>query len=113
MSHPKVYADFQNLDDLNRLRLTCVGTEEDLSQQGIQLQEGLVLTFYTDDADDEGNPDDLLIDGTVRYSPEEQCWVGEVDWKELRHASQEPSTPAVRENATPSTSETKNPLTKK
>ncbi len=25
MAHPRVYADFQNLDDENRLRLTCAG----------------------------------------------------------------------------------------
>ena len=25
MATPKVYADFQNLDDFNRLRLTCAG----------------------------------------------------------------------------------------
>ena len=33
MPIPRVYADFQNLDDENRLRLTCVGTKEDLARQ--------------------------------------------------------------------------------
>ena len=33
MSAPKVYADFQNLDDVNRLRLTCAGTHRDLERQ--------------------------------------------------------------------------------
>jgi hypothetical protein len=32
-----VYADFQNLDDANRLRLTCAGTVQDLQRQEIQL----------------------------------------------------------------------------
>lgn len=89
MSNPKVYADFQNLDDFNRLRLTCVGTQEDLSRHGMELKEGLVLTFYTDDADDEGNADDLLIEGTVTYSNDEQCWVAQVDWNAIRHESDE------------------------
>jgi hypothetical protein len=44
MGIPKVYADFQNLDDLNRLRLTAAGTLQDLERQGIQLHEGLLLT---------------------------------------------------------------------
>jgi hypothetical protein len=57
MSIPKIYAAFQDLDYGNRLRLTCVGTSQDLARHGIQLQEGLVLTFYTDDADDAGHPD--------------------------------------------------------
>ena len=54
MATPRVYADFQNLDDENRLRLTCAGTRRDLEQQGIKLREGLALTLYTDDANDEG-----------------------------------------------------------
>jgi hypothetical protein len=52
MTLPSVYADFQNIDDANRLRLTCAGTLQDLAQHGIQLYEGSVLTFYSDDADD-------------------------------------------------------------
>src|SRR5262245_47313375 len=89
MSRPKVYADFQNLDDANRLRLTCAGTREDLERHGIQLREGCVLTFYMDDADEEGRPDELLADGTVHDNPQEKCWVAEIDWTALRHSSDE------------------------
>ena len=38
---PRVYADFQNLDDANRLRLTCAGTAQDLERLGLRLTEGL------------------------------------------------------------------------
>jgi hypothetical protein len=89
MTSPRVYADFQNLDDQNRLRLTCAGTRRDLENQGIELREGLNLTFYTDDADDEGQPDDLLADGIVHFDESSNCWVAAIDWKALRHASQE------------------------
>lgn len=89
MSLPKVYADFQNLDDENRLRLTCAGTAEDLARQGINLKEGLVLTLYMDDADDRGQPDELLAEGVVHYNAEERSWVASVDWSALRHASDE------------------------
>ena len=106
MSNPKVYADFQNLDDHNRLRLTCAGTQQDLAQQGLQLKEGLELTFYTDDADEAGNPDDLLIDGTVHYDQEQQCWVAQVDWLGLRHASDEQLTNSPQQNGTSSIRET-------
>jgi hypothetical protein len=92
MPHPRVYADFQNLDDANRLKLTCAGTHEDLERQGIELHEGSVLTLYTDDADDQGRPDELLAEGTVRYNGQEGYWVAEIDWTALRHASDEPST---------------------
>jgi hypothetical protein len=91
---PKVYADFQNLDDDNRLKLTCVGTSEDLARQGIQLREGMVLTFYTDDADDQGRPDELRVEGVVHYDEGEGCWVAAVDWAAVRHASDERSRKA-------------------
>jgi hypothetical protein len=89
MPSPRIYADFLNLDDHNRLRLTCIGTIKDLDTHGIQLREGLTLTFYTDDADDQGNPDDLLVDGVLTFSPEQQAWVAAVDWNAIRNESDE------------------------
>jgi hypothetical protein len=95
MHKPKVYADFQNLDDSNRLRLTCAGTKQDLEREGIELSEGLVLTFYMDDADDGGEPDELRVEGVVHYDATESAWVASVDWSAIRHASDEedPSHP--------------------
>jgi hypothetical protein len=89
MIYSRIYADFHNADEKGRLRLTCVGTIEDLATQGIQLHEGLVLTFYADDADDQGQRDDLLVEGVVSYAPEERCWVAAIDWNAIRHESDE------------------------
>jgi hypothetical protein len=89
MTLPRVYADFQNIDDANRLRLTCAGTLQDLARQGIQLHEGLVLTFYSDDADEHGQPDELRVEGVVHYDPDGQCWVAAINWAAIRHASEE------------------------
>jgi hypothetical protein len=47
-----------------------LGTFADLKEAGITPEEGLRLQFYNDDADDEGNPDDLLFDGIVHFQPE-------------------------------------------
>ncbi len=94
MPLPRVYADFQNLADVNRLKLNCVGTQHDLARLGLRLAEGLALTLYTDDGDEEGRPDDLCVDGVVRYDPNEQCWTAEVDWNSLRHASEEKTADA-------------------
>lgn len=106
MSTLRIYADFQNLDD-NRLRLTCAGTIEDLAQQGIELREGLALTFYMDDADDSGRSDPLLAEGIVHYQEEERTWVASIDWSALRHASDETNQKANGPNtaAPASTSE--------
>jgi hypothetical protein len=89
MVNPKVYADFHNLDDSYRLRLTCTGTKEGLARQGIELHEGLVLTFYMDDADDQGEPDELRAEGTVDYNERESTWVASVHWSTVHHASDE------------------------
>lgn len=91
---PRIYADFHNLDDENRIRLTTKGTAEDLRRLGIELSEGLPLTFYMDDADDQGNRDDLLVDGTVHFSAEVQCWVAKVNWDSVYHVSDLPGRAA-------------------
>ena len=85
--YPRVYADFHNADDHGRLRLTCAGTIEDLKLHNITLKEGLHLTLYADDADDQGQPDDLLAEGIVSFSEAEQCWVAAIDWSAIRHES--------------------------
>lgn len=87
MNIPRVHADFQNLDDDSRLRLTCAGTFDDLERQGIQLWEGLLLVLYTDDADDDGRPDELYAVGVVQYDEQQKVWVAEIDWNAIRHAS--------------------------
>jgi hypothetical protein len=84
-----IYADFQNLDDFNRLRLTAAGTVRDLERQGIQLHEGLLLTLYTDDEDDLGQPHELRAEGVAHFDAEGQCWVATIDWTAVRHASDE------------------------
>ncbi len=84
---PRIYADFHDLDDNNCLRLTKQGTQMDLERLGIELVDGLAATFYMDDADVAGNPDDIMVDGIVHFSEDEQCWVGKVDWDDVYHAS--------------------------
>lgn len=85
MSSPKVYADFQNLDASHRLRLTSQGTLRDLERQGIELREGLGLTVYTDDEDDQGRPTELQADAVVHLDPDGGGWVAAIDWSALRH----------------------------
>jgi hypothetical protein len=89
MSKPRIYADYQKTDDFGRLILVCYGTARDLARQGIVLEKGLTLTFYMDDGDDDGNPDDLLVDGVVEYDEEQKNWVAVIDQDTFRHASEE------------------------
>ena len=71
----KVFADFHNADERGRLRLNCIGTVEDLSQKNIELQDGQILTLYSED---------LEVEGIVSYSHEESIWVAAIDWDEFR-----------------------------
>jgi hypothetical protein len=91
VAKPKVYVDFHNADSQGRVRLNCVGTLEDLGRQQVGLRDGLMLTLYSDDADDQGRLDELLAEGVVSFSPDEQCWVATIDWAAIRHASGAPS----------------------
>jgi hypothetical protein len=88
MASVRISADFQNADALGRIRLNCVGTARDLAAQGVELREGMAISLYTDDADDEGRPNDLVVVGTATYANEERCWVAVVDWTAVRQASQ-------------------------
>ncbi len=106
MSEPKVYADFHNADAQGRLRLNCVGTVTALARQQVQLQPGLVLTLYSDDADDVGRPAELLVTGVVERSDAEQCWVARIDWSAIQRvtlAREDRVNGVHAEHSTPST----------
>ncbi|MBO0700470.1 MAG: hypothetical protein J2P46_18880 [Zavarzinella sp.] len=88
---PRLYADFQNLDDEGRVRLNTQGTLQDLARLNRTLTDGAPVVLYTDDADEEGRPDDLLVDAVAQRTAE-GAWVADADWHSLRHASDEGPT---------------------
>jgi len=97
MDLPLIYADFQNADPSGRVRLTCVGTAEDLNRQQVVLREGLELELYTDDGDAAGNRVELRLTGKVQYSSEDNCWVAVVDWDSILRT---PPLPSARTSDT-------------
>lgn len=102
MIGPRVYADFHNSDAQGRLRLNCAGTLEDLAEQHVELCEGMRLALYSDDLNEDGESDELLVEGVVSYSASEHCWVASIDWSAIRHASEwnmEDSTPKSQPTA--------------
>ncbi len=70
--------------------LNCVGTVEDLAREEVELRDGLLLTLYADDLNDQGQLDELLVEGVVSFSEEEHGWVASIDWSAIRHASDGP-----------------------
>jgi hypothetical protein len=64
-----LYADFNDHYG-NTLGLSCNGTKADLERLGITLQEGLSLRV---------SDGDLSAQGKVRWAPELQNWVIDID----------------------------------
>jgi hypothetical protein len=81
---PQIYADFQNADANGRIRLNCVGTVNDLARLSLPLSEGLRVLLYSDDVDDAGNSGQLVAEGAVTFSPDEHCWVAQIDWTRIQ-----------------------------
>ncbi|MBE9018421.1 hypothetical protein C7Y66_22570 [Chroococcidiopsis sp. CCALA 051] len=80
MNRPRIFADFHNADAQGRLRLSCIGTIEDLSRQQIQLKNGQLLTLYSEE---------LEVDGLVQFSEAENIWVATIDWDRIRTVEDE------------------------
>ena len=74
MNKHKIFADFHNTDKHGRLRLTCLGTIEDITQLGIHFHEGMELVL---------SDGELEVDGTVEWNAEENRWVAKPDWIEF------------------------------
>ena len=83
----RIWVDFMKTDDDRRLLLIAQGTLADLVRAGIELRDGLPLSVYSDDADDKGQPDDLLADGTVCFDEAHKRWVLQIDWDRISHRS--------------------------
>lgn len=71
-----------------------LGTYQDLKEADISPLEGQKLQFYNDDADDQGNPDDLLFEGLVHFV-EGKGWGAIIDastfhWKSDEQEQREP-----------------------
>ena len=64
-----------------------IGTTQDVMLNDIKLEEGLRLSFYCEDADDSGRPDELLFEGTVHFDTDKKQWYAVIDENSYRHAS--------------------------
>jgi hypothetical protein len=94
-SPPTIFADFHNADVQGRIRLNTVGTLDDLSRQQVQLQDGLSVLLFTDDADEVSEERRLVVEGRVVYSTDEQCWVAVIDWQAIQSEAGASSPPAA------------------
>lgn len=66
-----IFADFNNADSFGRLRLNVKGSIDDIAYQKLMLHSGMKLRL-TDG--------DLVADGVVEYSSDENIWVAKINW---------------------------------
>ena len=81
-----IYADLNKYGS-GGVILTTIGTRRDLEKYGIALQENLALTFYMDDVDENGKPDNLIFSGIVHFDEANQQWVAKIDWDQIKNES--------------------------
>ncbi|MBE9037135.1 hypothetical protein IQ246_18910 [aff. Roholtiella sp. LEGE 12411] len=74
MASDQNFADFHNANAQGYLHLNCIGTIEDLGNQSIELQDGQLLTLYSED---------LEVDGMVQFSEEQNLWVAVINWDSI------------------------------
>jgi len=67
---PWIWADFNNVDQHGRVRLSVAGALSDIAAQHIALYDGLRVVL---------SDDEVCTEGTVRVSHDEG-WVAEIDW---------------------------------
>lgn len=67
-----IFADFNNTDKENRVRLNTNDSLNDIKINNIKLIEGLELLL------DDG--DEFKIKGIVEFSKSENIWVAKCDW---------------------------------
>jgi hypothetical protein len=68
-----------------------LGTFKDLEEEKITPVEGMILSFYSDDADESGKEDNLIFEGVIHFDKQSGRWSAVIDDKSYRHESAENS----------------------
>ena len=74
-------------DDENRHPLVCQGTIKDLAENNIILGEGMKLVFYNEDEDENGNRDDLVVEGIIEYDKVNKRYAARIIWEDIKNIS--------------------------
>jgi hypothetical protein len=63
------------------------GTFKDLEEENITPVEGMTLPFWNDDADENGNTDNLIFEGVIHFDRKSGRWFAVIDERTYRHES--------------------------
>ena len=87
MPLPRIWVDINEWDaDARRVPIPPVSVRA-LEAYGLSLHEGMTLYLYSDDLDDEGRRDDLVVDGVAHYDPSIDRWIA-VNMGRIRNVSE-------------------------
>jgi len=67
-----IFADFNNTDKENRVRLNANDSLNDIKTKNIKMKDGLELLL--------DNGDEFKVKGIVEFSKSENIWVARCDW---------------------------------
>ncbi len=91
MSRVRVYHDFNRLEgdppNEGNIRrtvcalLVCRGTADDLSRLDIALRDGMLVTLYEPDVDNDGNPECLEVDAVIRRDRSDRYLGGRIRFR--------------------------------
>ena len=79
----RLYFDTNSATEDGLYWLSLAGTLRDLELLGVELQEGMAVTLYMDDPDEDGQPALLLVDAIVEHDGLQ--FVARADRRTWRH----------------------------
>jgi hypothetical protein len=74
----RLYADFNNRDAKDRVRLNTVGSEEDIAKFLTSLVDGIELILYDDELD---------VEARLMREDTSGIWLGLPNWSTVKHRS--------------------------
>jgi hypothetical protein len=80
MDKPRIYVDFNEMLEPNLFLLSKDDTKLDSEGNKVSLREGMKVSVYSDDTDDEGKRDYLLAEAVVEKNTAQVAWAANVKW---------------------------------
>lgn len=80
MNIHSIYVDFNEMLEPDLVLLSKTDERTDSSGKIIKLYEGLAISIYSDDTDDQGNPDPLIAEGVVEKNTFQHPWGHAAKW---------------------------------
>jgi hypothetical protein len=93
MNEPRIYVDFNEMPTANEVLLSQGDSKDNSNGKIMHFIEGMRVSVYMDDLDDEGKPDNLIAEGVVIRNyhgawTAAARWLLKIDERGIRHESE-------------------------